>query len=448
MNDEKKHGELDQDSQDELDAFARALLNRKTEMRIFRDENSDEMEIGFSDDERQAAEKSMSQALDTLRRSRGQKTIEEEETAFWFDDEPAQETAPEPETRTPKKKQSRPVRKSRHRNKPVRKENSRASGSADNTEKSARPASERSVGTRKEKAAKKTAAADHEVKPAGSPAARSNPVRRRIVLAILALCLLAVAGLGVYCWKVLVWNPENLTTETQEASYKKLVDYADEYGSGLMSDAEKAEILDLKTDYDSLAPRQKTEIDAYFQEQTRSGDYPQGRTFQEIWQEQSERKQATEDAAQPQYQELTAYLANWNEKSDLEKRDILNYRDFYKGLTQSLKNQVDEQIKAVTGQTFSQLVSEQEEIVRSEQVAHQQEVDSQKAELQAQIDALNQEIQSYSAYGTSLAEELTQAQIDGEDTSEIQAQITANSAYVQELQSQVSALEYQRDSLQ
>lgn len=215
-----------------------------------------------------------------------------------------------------------------------------------------------------------------------------------------------------------------------------------------MSDAEKAEILDLKTDYDSLAPRQKTEIDAYFQEQTRSGDYPQGRTFQEIWQEQSERKQATEDAAQPQYQELTAYLANWNEKSDLEKRDILNYRDFYKGLTQSLKNQVDEQIKAVTGQTFSQLVSEQEEIVRSEQVAHQQEVDSQKAELQAQIDALNQEIQSYSDYGTSLAEELTQAQIDGEDTSEIQAQITANSAYVQELQSQVSALEYQRDSLQ
>ena len=148
------------------------------------------------------------------------------------------------------------------------------------------------------------------------------------------------------------------------------------------------------------------------------------------------------------YQELTAYLANWNEKSDLEKRDILNYRDFYKGLTQSLKNQVDEQIKAVTGQTFSQLVSEQEEIVRSEQVAHQQEVDSQKAELQAQIDALNQEIQSYSDYGTSLAEELTQAQIDGEDTSEIQAQITANSAYVQELQSQVSALEYQRDSLQ
>lgn len=104
MNDEKKPGELDQDSQDELDAFARALLNRKTEMRIFRDENSDEMEIGFSDDERQAAEKSMSQALDTLRRSRGQKTIEEEETAFWFDDEPAQETAPEPETRTPKKK--------------------------------------------------------------------------------------------------------------------------------------------------------------------------------------------------------------------------------------------------------------------------------------------------------------------------------------------------------
>ena len=41
MNDEKRPGELDQDSQDDLDAFARALLNRKTEMRIFRDETGD-----------------------------------------------------------------------------------------------------------------------------------------------------------------------------------------------------------------------------------------------------------------------------------------------------------------------------------------------------------------------------------------------------------------------
>ena len=88
MNDEKRPGELDQDSQDDLDAFARALLNRKTEMRIFRDETGDEVEIGFSDNEREAAEKTMSQALDTLRKSRGQKTIEEEETAFWFEEEP------------------------------------------------------------------------------------------------------------------------------------------------------------------------------------------------------------------------------------------------------------------------------------------------------------------------------------------------------------------------
>ncbi len=75
-------------------------------------------------------------------------------------------------------------------------------------------------------------------------------------------------------------------------------------------------------------------------------------------------------------------------------------------------------------------------------------MDAQKAELQAQIDALNQELQTYIQYGTSLSEELNAATVAGQDTSEIEAQITANNAYVQELSSQISSLEYQRDSLQ
>ena len=109
MNDEKRPGELDQDSQDDLDAFARALLNRKTEMRIFRDETGDEVEIGFSDNEREAAEKTMSQALDILRKSRGQKTIEEEETAFWFEEEPETgKDSEEPASPAPRKPERKP----------------------------------------------------------------------------------------------------------------------------------------------------------------------------------------------------------------------------------------------------------------------------------------------------------------------------------------------------
>ncbi|WP_276813050.1 hypothetical protein [Faecalibaculum rodentium] len=469
MNDEKRPGELDQDSQDDLDAFARALLNRKTEMRIFRDETGDEVEIGFSDNEREAAEKTMSQALDTLRKSRGQKTIEEEETAFWFEEEPETgKGSEEPASPAPRKfREPHPVRKTRKPRKAEETKSSRPeSGSSRKPRKKSAAGKKQtdskrtgtdakpktSIGSRTEKrrAADKQDPAVQSARPQKKPASRRphDPARRRIVLAILALCLLAAAGLGVYCWKVLVWNPENLTTEVQEASFRKLVDYADEYGSGLMSDAEQAEILDLKADYDSLAPRQKKEIDAYFAEQTRSGDYPNGRTFEEIWQEQTEKKQAAEDAAQPQFQELTSFLANWNDKSDQEKRQIVNYRDFYKGLTQSLKTQVDDQLRAATGQTFSQLVSEQEEAMRSEQVAHQEQVDARKAELQAQIDALNQELQTYIQYGTSLSEELNAATVAGQDTSEIEAQITANNAYVQELSGQISSLEYQRDSLQ
>lgn len=458
MNDEKRPGDLDQDSQDDLDAFARALLNRKTEMRIFRDENSDEVEIGFSDNEREAAERTMSQALDTLRKSRGQKTIEEEETAFWLDEQPQEETnlpQAEQETQGRRVREPKPVKKSgrkkaRSSRKPAeeaRKREKPASEKKRNREKKDRqtaPDAAVRLPSRLEKTREKE---EKPPRPAKTAKTR-NPKRRRLVLFILTLCLLSAAGLGVYCWKVLVWNPENLTTETQEASYKKLVDYADEYGSGLMSDAEKAEILDLKGDYDSLAPRQKKEIDAYFAEQTRSGEYPNGRSFTEIWEEQSQLKQSQEDAAQPQFQELTAYLANWNEKSDEEKRQIVNYKEYYKGLTQQLKNQVDEQLKAATGKTFSQLVSEQEEALRSQQVEYQQQIETQKAELQAQIDSLNQELESYTSYGTSLNEELNEERIAGGDTSEIEAQITANNAYIQDLQSQIQSLEYQRDSLQ
>lgn len=448
MNDEKRSDHLDPESQDELDAFARALLNRKTEMRIFRDEDSDEVEIGFSDDDREEAERTMSQALDTLRKSRGQKTIEEEESAYWY----MEEKTGQPAAGTPEQTGEEAGHKSHRQPRPVRRKK-KSQSARKKAEKKPDTSSSRTAEPEKKKK-KKPAEATRKATPAAEKtAAEKKPSsrhssRRKIVGWIVAFCVLAAAALGLYCWKVLVWNPQNNVTEEQKSSYMKLVDYADEYGSGLMSDAEKAEILDLKADYDSLTAKQKTELDTYFREQTKSDQYPEGRTFQEIWQEESDKKQAADDSSQPEYQALVAYLTNWNDKTDEEKQQITTYKDTWNSLSQTLKTQVDDQLKAVTGQTFSQLVSEQEETIRSQQVENQAQVDAQKAELQAQIDALNAELQPYAEYGQSLQQELNQARIEGMDTSEIEAQIAANDEYVQSLQSQISSLEYQRDVLQ
>ena len=77
-------GKTDQNSvsKEEIDDFAQALLDRKTEMALFKDMPKEEKTQDVS--QRKQAERQLSSALDMLRKERGQLPIEEEERRYTF----------------------------------------------------------------------------------------------------------------------------------------------------------------------------------------------------------------------------------------------------------------------------------------------------------------------------------------------------------------------------
>lgn len=62
--------------------------------------------------------------------------------------------------------------------------------------------------------------------------------------------------------KVTVYDPAHVASVDQDAAYKRLVNYADEFS--MMSDAQKRNLVNLENDYNSLPAAKKTEIDEYF----------------------------------------------------------------------------------------------------------------------------------------------------------------------------------------
>ena len=56
-----------------------------------------------------------------------------------------------------------------------------------------------------------------------------DPNRKKKIIAIIA-CVVVVLGLmGAYAYKIYIYDPQNVATEVQLASYDKLVAYADEW---------------------------------------------------------------------------------------------------------------------------------------------------------------------------------------------------------------------------
>ena len=437
---EKKKPTQDLQDIDDLDTFARALLNKKTEMKIF-DETIETTDAAETADPtpRQEAEKTMSAALDSLRRSRGQKTIEEEEqdlASSIFENtaednaalvrsiiEENKREAAQKDASAPKKKYKAP--------RPVKKKWKKD----DKNKKAAKPETPQEL--------KREPAPDTSAEPRKP----MDPRKKKLLIYIGCFCLLVAAAFGVYAWKVLVYNPEHVVTAEQQKSYDKLVDYADEYGSGLMSDAEKAEILDLKADYDSLAPSQKTRINAYFREQTKTEENPDGKTFTDIWEEENALKQAQDDQNKPEYQQLLAFISNWNEKSEEDRRTIVNYKDIYNSLSQTLKKEIDDNLRSQTGQTFNSLLSAQQEVIRSQEVQAQQR-QQQIQDLQAQLDDLNAQISDAQTYGQELANEIAASQQQGQDVTDLQNSLASNDQYIADLNNQAQTIQNQIAALQ
>lgn len=396
----------------ELDEFTRALLNRRTEMRLYPEDDKETDAWGdpLSEDEKETASQTMSEALDEMRRQRGQNSIQEEEALYEMSHGMQEGDAQNPQQLVKDILEQ------------TRKEN------LNNPKKAPSRAKKKKNETKQ----------DAHV-PASKP---------KWVLYVVLFLFACALGLAAYSYKILYYNPTHTVSEAQQAAYDALIDYADEYGSGLMSDAEKLEILDLKEGYDSLLESQKKEVNAYFQEQTKTAD-SKGYTFEQIYNEQLSLKQQADDRDNPDYQQITAFLSGWDSMSEEQKQQIVNYNDMYSRLSATLQAEVDDLARQVSGQSFASLVSQQEEAVRSAQVAQQEEEaaaaqaaqeaqQAQIAQWQQEAAQLNQELSACQIYAQSLAAELASAQAAGTDTSAIQSQIDANNQTISSLESSIA----------
>ena len=396
-----------------IDAYSKALLDKKTE---YNDELKKPKEVHqMSEAERRQAEKTMSSALDMLRKERGQKTIAEEEQFYQEHKDDLKDMDDDFTTSSIEKEQSNEALDLVH---------------AMLQDMSNEDDEDEEVVIQKEKKPK-------EKKP-----------MKKVTKIVLCVILLGLAALGGYAYKVLVYNPQNIVSETQQKIYDKLVSYADEYGDNMMSDAEKLELLDLDKDYQKLLDKQKTSINEYFKEQT-------GKTYKALLKDIKQLHQDKEEVKLPAYQQIVDLLNGWESKSDEEKMAVADMQSTYSSLSKNLKDEVDTLSKSKTGKDFIDLCKEQgelkaaaEEKARQEEEAKKAENEKKVQEYQTSLNSLQQDYNTYAQYAQSLESDLAYAQQNGEDTADIQSQIDTNNQMLSSLQQQITYYQQQISALQ
>ncbi len=406
-----------------IDAYSKALLDKKTE---YNDELKKPKKVHqMSEAERRQAEKTMSSALDMLRKERGQKTIAEEEQFYQEHKDDLKDMEDDFTTSSIEKEQSNEALDLVH---------------AMLQDMSNEDDEDEEVVIQKEKKPKEKKSKNKQVK-------EKKPMKK-VTKIVLCVILLGLAALGGYAYKVLVYNPQNIISETQQKTYDKLVSYADEYGDNMMSDAEKLELLDLDKDYQKLLDKQKTSINEYFKEQT-------GKTYKALLKDIKQLHQDKEEVKLPAYQQIVDLLNGWESKSDEEKMAVADMQTTYSSLSKNLKDEVDTLSKSKTGKDFIDLCKEQgelkaaaEEKARQEEEAKKAENEKKVKEYQTSLNSLQQDYNTYAQYAQSLESDLAYAQQNGEDTTDIQSQIDTNNQMLSSLQQQIAYYQQQISALQ
>jgi predicted nucleic acid-binding Zn-ribbon protein len=399
MNEENKGNHV----QDEIDDFAKALLDKKTERQLYGDSYTSE---DLSNTQRLYAQRSQNEALSRLRKEQQDPSMLDLDITG-----PLSYSAPEEET--PAKPAASTSAKTKKSSKASSKKSSSLSMPSANKKK------------KKKTAAKKSAPKKSALLKAEPEEKVNKKSHKKFWLAALFVVLAGIALMGGYTYKVLVWDPQNAVSEEQQASYDKLVDYADEYD--MMSDTEKLELLTLNESYEALSDKMKEQIEAYFKEQT-------GKTYSDLYSELKSLSDSN-DESNPTYTALQDFFNAWNEMSESGRATMVNYKSDYDSLSQTLKNKIDTLIMDMTGTNFANLYSQytMQKPDYSEQI---NALTSQINELQSQIDESNQ-------YATSLQEEYDQAVQNGADEAalnEISANMSQNQQTIEQLQSQIDAL--------
>lgn len=267
--------------------------------------------------------------------------------------------------------------------------------------------------------------------PQAEPAKQSKakPPRKKIqfkelskqqlyILIAVVLGLLLLVGYG---YRELIWVPQNIPSAQQEKAYDKLIAYADEYT--MMSTSEKYELLDMEEDYNILLTKQKNQINSYFEEQV-------DMTYTELLKQLKQSKQTEEDLANPDYQTLASALSNWASKTDAEKYMVIDLYETYENSSKSIKKKIDNLAKTETGKDYVDLVETLKK--QRDSSAHSQETEEKIAQLQAEIATLQAELDSFIQYGETLTDE-SLINTNNETIASYQAQIEA-------LQAQINAM--------
>ena len=418
-----------------IDAYSKALLDKKTE---YNEELKKPKEVHqMTEAERRLAEKTMSSALDMLRKERGQKTIAEEERLYEENKADLQHMEDDFTTSSIENEQSSDALDLVH---------TMLQDMSNDDDDELLPSQVKKLKETKEKKEKpKKEKSEKEEKPKEKKSKKKKPMSK-ITKIILGFILLGVAALGVYSYKVLVYDPQNIVSPAQQKTYDKLVSYADEYGDNMMSDAEKLELIDLNSGYKKLLDKQKTSINAYFKEQT-------GKSYTALLKEVKELQKTKEEVKLPAYQQIVDLLNGWDAKSDEEKMAVADMQSVYSSLSKSLKKEVDSLSKSKTGKDFIDLCKEQAELKTAAQEKAQQEEEQKKSEnaskiqeYQASLNSLQQDYDTYAQYAQSLESELADA--SDEDRSQIQSQIDTNNQMLYSLQQQIAYYQQQIAALQ
>lgn len=421
-----------------IDAYSKALLDKKTE---YNEELKKPKEVHqMTEAERRLAEKTMSSALDMLRKERGQKTIAEEERLYEENKVDSQHMEDDFTTSSIENEQSSDALDLVH---------TMLQDMSNDDDDELLPSQVKKLKEKQEKKEKKEKKEKPKKEKKEEPKEKKSKKKKpmsKVTKIILGCILLGVAALGVYSYKVLVYDPQNIVSPAQQKTYDKLVSYADEYGDNMMSDAEKLELIDLNSGYKKLLDKQKTSINAYFKEQT-------GKSYTALLKEVKELQKTKEEVKLPAYQQIVGLLNSWDAKSDEEKKAVADMQSVYSSLSKSLKKEVDSLSKSKTGKDFIDLCKEQAELKTAAQEKVQQEEEQKKSEnaskiqeYQASLNSLQQDYDTYAQYAQSLESDLANA--SDEDRSQIQSQIDTNNQMLYSLQQQIVYYQQQIAALQ
>lgn len=331
---------IDHSINNDIDEYTQKLLDRRAELTLFPDDDEDftssSLEGTLTDFQRRNAEQSMLNALDQLRKERGQVSIAEEERKF---EQMGQTSQGQQNPSEDKEEYYGGIAPNRYEN---------------------------------------SNRLDHFLVSESRPQTKKELWKRPIFWVIFCGCIMIATLFGAFAWKVTVYDPQHATDVDQAYAYRKLVNYADEYP--MMSERQRKEIVNLEADFNSLPLAKKDEMNEYFANPKHTG-----KTFTALLEEYKKTIEVEQDS---RIQELLDLARNWQTIDGTKRNTVVDYYDVYQALDDAQKETVNQAFKEGTGLTFVEVYNQTSAGLSGQSIQT-------NADIQAQIDSLTKDRDNY-----------------------------------------------------